>query len=339
MTRILFRCDARPELGGGHVMRCLTLAEALARRGAQIAFATNREAETVSPALARSAYLRLDAHAPADLPRPAGWTHADWIVIDHYDLGAEEHRAMRRPGERLAVIDDLANRALDCDLLVDHNPGKRPADYDGLVPQTAERLVGPDFALLRPEFGAARAASLARRANPGLERILVTMGLTDVGAITARVVDGLARSGREFAIEAVIGRHAPSREALEARAACDARLTLTVDASDMATRMAEADLAIGAVGGTALERCVLGLPAIAVPLADNQRPATRALGEAGAVIVIEPDTDFEARLAASIEDLITQPGRLAAMSRSAAEICDGLGADRVADALMSAPRA
>lgn len=336
MSRILFRCDARPELGGGHVMRCLTLADALARRGAQIAFATNREAPDLSGALARAPYPRLNADTPGALPRPDGWARADWLVVDHYQLDANHHAAMRRSGERLAVIDDLADRRLDCDLLIDHNPGKEPADYDNRVPSHARRLVGPAYALLRPEFAAARKASLARRAAPRLESVLVTMGLTDVGAVTRRVIEALRQACPALAIEAVIGRHAPSRPALEERAARDRAFTLTVDASDMATRMQAADLAIGAVGGTALERCTLGLPSIAVPLAGNQRAATHVLDSAGAVIMLEFDDGLEARLGALVSSLASAPGRLASMSAAAAAICDGRGAERVANAMLEA---
>ncbi|WP_158272104.1 UDP-2,4-diacetamido-2,4,6-trideoxy-beta-L-altropyranose hydrolase [Marinicauda salina] len=332
--RVLFRCDARPDLGGGHVMRCLALADALERKGARIGFSVNEGATRVAPALRRAGHAI--AVAPETRLAPAPWDGpSDLIVVDCYDIDAGIEQDFRRMTRRIAVIDDLADRAHDCDLLLDQNYGKDAARYAGLVPDHAALLLGPDYALLRPEFAARRDESLARRRRPSLERVLVSLGLTDVGGVTARIVDALLGADPEIAVDAVIAAGAASRETLEERSRAEPRLSLHLDAADMAELMTRADLAVGAGGGTALERCALGLPSLVTVLADNQADLAASLDAAGAAIGVgRDDGDLGERIAKCLVDLRETPTMLRVMSDAAARICDGRGAERVAGRML-----
>lgn len=336
MRRALFRCDASPTLGAGHVMRCLTLAEALAARGWTCAFACTSETAASAPALARSRFQMIVLSAPNDtaaLPAAvgAGW---DLIVFDHYDLGEAHETACRPVGARLMALDDLADRRHDVDLLLDQTLARAPDAYRALVPDQALILAGSQYALLRPAFAAARPAALARRAAGGpVRRVLVSLGYTDVGAITATVAEAIAPVLGDAKCDLVIGPAAPSRTALEALCACDARFSLHVDPADMAGLMAGADLAVGAAGATSWERCCLGLPGVILTLADNQRLAARTLDEAGAARMAETP-DGAARMLAS---LLADETARTAMAQAAARVCDGAGAARVADAIEALP--
>jgi len=323
---ILFVVDAGPEIGGGHVMRSLTLAQALAERGGRCAFVAPTPVATI-----------LDAFAGPEIGRVerAQDARCDAVVFDHFRIGATEQAALAR-GRPALVIDDLANRALHADRLLDVGPARRPEDYAGLLPEGATLLLGPAYALVRPAFAQTRPAALARRGrDEPVGRVLVSLGLTDVGGITGRVVNRLLPRLGEAAVDVVAGSAAPSRAAVERLAERDPRVTLHIDAADMAGLMTRADLAVGAGGSTAWERCTLGLPTLLLVLADNQQPAARALADLGAAEMVDARApDFEAAIDRAFTGLMRAPERRARLSRASAALCDGLGAGRVAEAFL-----
>ena len=305
--RILFVCDAGPGVGGGHVMRCLTLAGALRLRGAACAFVRTPEAADI---LAR--------YAP-DMSMVDGESQADLVVLDSYRMAPATEAVWRGLAKQLVVIDDLG-RPHDADLVLDPSFGREARDYAAPVV-----LAGPGYALVRPEFAAARTVALGRRTEP-VRRCLVSLGLTDVGGITGRVAVALAASG--LALDVVVGAGAPSLPALEALAA-DGRVTLHVDTEDMAGLITRADLAVGAGGSSVWERSCLGLPAVTLILADNQRDGAMNLDEAGVTLALDARwPGLEARLVEAVGRLIGGDGLRARLSAASAALCDGQGADR-----------
>lgn len=328
MSRILFVCAAGPSIGGGHVMRSLTLARALEQAGATCAFLASPEVAAI-----------LGAFAP-DMARAQSDQGFDAVVFDHYGLSADDHRALAN-GRPALAIDDLADRPLAVDLVLDSGPARKAEDYAGLVPSAARLLLGPAYAPVRPAFAALRETALARRAErPPVRRILVSLGLTDVGGITKRVVGLLRPLIGEVTLDVVVGGAAPSLPALRVLAEEDPRLMLHVDAQDMPRLTAEADLAVGAGGSTTWERCVLALPTLALILADNQAPAARALETAGVAPCLDVAApDFETAFAREISDLLDNADHRAALSAASAKVCDGLGAQRVAAAFLEIVRA
>ena len=340
--RILFLANAGPAVGGGHVMRCLTLAEALRRMGVECAFIATPAVSSVLAAFAGDEVVQLKlvgAEIGVLVERTAqaarAW-QADAVVVDHYGVD----RAMERMlgGQGLMVMDDL-RRPHACDLVLDSNLDRSAADYPGL-----DALIGPGFALVRPEFVNFRDAALLRRsANPAPRRLLVSMGLTDVGGITGRVLAALAQDLGDLHVDVVVGARAPGRAALQALEARDHRVTLHVDTRLMAALTARADLAIGAGGSSTWERCCLGLPTVTVVLAENQRENAAALAGQGASIVVEADASasvpqdevFQGQLRESFVRLRDDANLRADMTNAAAALCDGEGAERVAERLFA----
>lgn len=353
--RIAFRADASVEIGTGHVMRCLTLADALAREGAECHFLCRPQPGDLN-GLIRARGHSLHELAPPQPgwrasggPAHAGWLgrdwqgdaaevasllaglRPDWLVVDHYALDAAWEGAIRPAVGRLMVIDDLADRPHACDLLLDQNLGRRAEDYAALVPAGTLVLTGPRHALLRPEFAARRAESLARRRQPRLGRLLVTMGGIDRDNVTERVLDALDACPlpADLEITVVMGPQAPWRKPVEARAARMRYATdMRVGVDDMARLMTDSDLAIGAAGSTSWERCALGLPSILLVLAENQRGIAESLHRQGASIAVSSAAAAADFLASHLraETLIPCLHRL---SVGAAAITDGEGAARV----------
>lgn len=336
--RIAFRLEASGAIGGGHAMRCLSLARALADRGADCLFLVNEEAASVVPALAGIA-CRVVGPAPeaAVAAVRAAWPDgADTAICDLYRWTAPEERAFAAAARRLLVIDDLVAAPHHCDWLLNQNFGTDPAGYDGLLPPGCRRLVGLDYALLRPDFVALRPAALQRRLEMGRpETILVSLGLTDVGGITGRVCAALATILDFARAEVVLGPVAPSIDRVREIAAADPRFRCHVGLEDMARAMLEADAAIGAMGSSSWERCCLGLPTLAVTLADNQRPTAQALAESGIVTLAGDAAALDdGALRAAIAAFLGDTEGLHRLSRASAALCNGLGAGRVATALL-----
>jgi UDP-2,4-diacetamido-2,4,6-trideoxy-beta-L-altropyranose hydrolase len=337
---VLFACDAGPIVGGGHVMRSLTLADALIAGGARCAFV-----ETPAVKSVLDIYRPPMTRIPATSDRPEDVVSAardaasyDLVVFDHYGLGAEDHR-VGAGGRPVLVIDDLADRPLHADLVLDSGPERQAADYRGLVPPGAELLLGPSFAPVRPAFAALRPRALRRRVQHALpQRVLVSLGLGDLGGITGRVVEAILPYCEDLQLDVVLGAKAPSRSKVSAIALVYPHVTLHIDSQDMAGLTCEADIAIGGGGSSSWERCVLGLPSLLLILADNQRAAARALEAAGAVMALEATGQDPALAGALCEDFcnLLQDTRLRmGMGIAAADVCDGQGAGRTARAVLA----
>ena len=350
--RIAFRADASLTIGTGHVMRCLTLARELRARGHDCRFLCRDLPGGLGAQVSAEFPLTLlpaqDGPAPVGPPPHAAWAgvpwqkdaaetraaiaDADWLVVDHYAFDARWQAAARPDGARVMVLDDLADRPHACDLLLDQNLGRDGADYDAVLPDHAERLIGPRYALLRPEFAAARPAALARRGGP-LRHLVIAPGGVDAGNVTGLCLTALSaiRLPQGFRVTVALGPTAPHLAALRAMMLPFACTVLA--GADMAALMTDADLCIGAAGGSAWERCALGLPTLQLVLADNQRTGAAGLAKAGAAVPLgAPDDGLPDRLRAALGTL-SDPAQLAALSRAAARITDGRGAARVADAL------
>ncbi len=339
--RILVFPDCGPRIGGGHVMRCLTLTRALIARGATCAFAATPETQAVLQTFAAPDIdvLPVEGALEDAIVTVANWAEsfdADWVLLDHYFLNAAQEGALRE-GRRLAAVDDLANRPRAADLIMDSAYGRTDADYRPWLPENATILTGPAYAPVRPEFAARREAALAHRREGGhLRHVLISLGLTDVDGITLMVVQALRPLLDGLIVDVVVGSAAASLQPLCRAAKTDANLRLHVDTHDMAGLMAAADIAIGAGGSSTWERATLGLPTVSVLLAENQRPMARAMADDGLILTADVgDPRFEANLTGVVARLIGDPALRRQLSERSAAACDGLGADRFADALLN----
>jgi UDP-2,4-diacetamido-2,4,6-trideoxy-beta-L-altropyranose hydrolase len=308
----------------------LALAERFNANGIEARFATDRvTCETVG--LLTASPFEVIETAPAEAHRHALAIKTGIVVFDGYAFDQALEQRWEGLAQVRVVIDDLASRAHACDVLVDHAAGRLAADYTGLVPPRCAVLAGPSFALLRPQFGDLRARALARRGAHLPKRLLIAMGLTDVGGVTRLAVEGARRTGLALSIDVVTGKTAASLPWLREQAQAGAlQLHVDVEAMSMAELMVQADVAIGSGGGTSLERCCLGLPSLVILVADNQRSSVSSLVRAGAVSLVGalPEATPE-RIAASLASLAHDGAALAAQARAAAAAVDGEGACRV----------
>lgn len=338
-------------------MRCLTMANEIACRGGHCDFvcaqlpvslhqaalknghdvypiATAVPSDSDEPGWELSCWpeevQRADAHATS---MAADARHYDWLVVDHYRLDQHWEEHVRALAARTMVVDDLANRRHRCDMLLDQSPGRSASDYDRLVSRGCELRMGPSHALLRPEFAAARRASMQRRrASTQVERILVSLGMGDHHGVTERVVESVSALPLSATIDVVLSSSAPSLPGLVLVERRDSRIKLHVDTSDMASLMAAADVAIGAAGTTSWERCCVGLPTLLLVLAENQRRIAMVLDSMGAAIHV----DQLSHLGKALARLVANDSARADLSARCAAITEGRGAAAVVDEMARA---
>jgi len=356
-----FRVDASFQIGTGHLMRCLTLADSLSARGAKVIFLCRDLPEYLREILATKKYPLLDlghcgggeiANSMDGEPLPhASWLsvsqsvdaesslralgglRVDWLVVDHYALDANWERRLRPHAKSVLVIDDLADRNHDCDALLDQNfyPAMRER-YAGKTPDSCVMLLGPKYSLLREEFRLWRAKVTIR--DSGIRRALVFFGGVDASNYTGQLVNALpARVFEKLSLDVVVGAGHPRLAEIQAQ--CDKKkLSLHIQTGRMAELMAKSDIAIGAGGATSWERCCLGLPAITVSLADNQTDIAKGLQSIGASIFLGESLVVDPRCVTDeLASLADRPGILRSMSKCAFDLVDGEGADRVIDVM------
>lgn len=361
MKTAFIRADASLAIGTGHVMRCLVLADALKNRGFEVHFLCRNHTGHLGDYIAERGFtvhllpLGSEGYATlSDAPPHATWLGAmpqedaaacgeiigavggaDVLVIDHYALDRRFESPLRAVARRIIVIDDLADRHHDCDVLIDQNFGSEDSKrYATLVPQATRLQVGPQHALLAGGYAAARNASLSRR-DGSINRILVFLGGVDADNVTLRVLKTLVGMPNLVAhreILAVVGRGNRHRDAIAAFASSHDNITILPPQPSLVALMADADLAIGAGGVAALERAALGLPSITVAVADNQVGQASALAEAGGTISLgRLSSGFELTLEAALALLLQNPPLVRHLSATSAALCDGRGISRLLD--------
>lgn len=300
---VVIRVDSSELIGSGHLMRCLTLAERMRHNGKSVHFICRELTGNLCQIVSDKGFFlhRLLMHAPDNsLTRYAAWLTVsqavdaeeteeilrriqpvEWLVVDSYALDIAWEQQMRPLVQEIFVIDDLANRRHDCDVLLDQNFYREMEyRYDGLVPEKCKLLLGPRHALLREEFYAAR--KHLRERDGVLRRILVFYGGSDATRETEKAIRALLQLHLPAVdVDVVVGGSNRRREYIEEFCAQHDFLHYHIQVSNMAELMANADLCLGAGGTTTWERCFLGLPAIVTAVAENQIKICEDCAEAG----------------------------------------------------------
>lgn len=341
-------------------MRCLTLADELRQRGAEVFFVCREHSGNLVEVLQSKGYAvhclpspdggftrrENDAVHSAWLGVPweqdametaavLGMSHFDWLVVDHYALDLRWERKLRPRVGKIMVIDDLADRPHDCELLLDQNLYKDMyTRYNRLVPEFCMVLAGPSHALLRPEFVEARSNLPTRDGKVG--RILIFFGGIDLENETEKAMAALKLLNRnDIAVDLVVGGASPHIDQLRQLCLTTPNSTFHCQVGHMAELMKAADMAIGAGGSTMWERCCLGLPTVVMTIADNQVQIAKECAWANACFYLGNARHISSlQLAAVVEELLLQPEQLEICSEKAVCLVDGLGVDRVVEQLL-----
>ena len=357
---VAFRADASLDIGIGHVMRCLTLADALRERGANCHFICREPPGHLTDLIRKRGFSvhalsyckpleRPKDEIAASQPAHVHWLGSDWqtdarqtgailaelqpdwLVVDHYALDARWERAMKGDYKKLLVIDDLADRVHECDILLDQNwfGDATPNRYREYVPENCVLLLGPCYALLKSEYALLR--SLMPPRDGIVKRILVFMGGSDPTNETGKVMDALAHPDLgHLVVDVVIGVNHPDPEGVAKQISKRPDTHLYGSQASLAGWMVRADLMISAGGYTSWERMCLGLPAIVISIADNQTSTNNSMSESGYIDFLgEKEIVTSEIIVSSVRRCMDDPARLKKMSDMGQKLVQGNGLELV----------
>ena len=355
---IVFRVDASVLIGSGHVMRCLTLAEELSQGGAEVGFISRNHEGSLNDLICNKGFKLYELPAAASQVMSnnstrgeyAAWLgtsqeddasdtieilkeiQPDWLIVDHYAIDEAWERFVRPYVKKTMVIDDLADRKHECDLLLNQNYVKGEHQrYADLIPPSCTTLLGPQYALLRKEFTKARENLKPR--DGSVNRVFVFFGGVDPDNMTGKALEAL--SAPEFSqiyADVVIGAANPYRAAISNAVKQRPQTTLHVQVGTIAELMAKADLALCAGGTTTWERFCLGLPSLVVTIADNQVPFTRDLHQDGLLRWLGTSQEVNTHtLRKRVMQALQDNDRNLQEAKKGMKFVDGNGAKKVAE--------
>ena len=353
LVKVVIRADASIQIGTGHVMRCLTLAEGLKDKSTQVEFICREHEGNIIEYIENRGFkvhaipvLKKDTGIPLpsklevkNILEHGDWLGStqeqdahichqilgklipDWLIVDHYSLDQVWEMKLQGSFQKLMVIDDLADRSHACDLILDQTYNRKLDDYKSLVTSKCQVLVGSKYALLRPEFSEWREYSLRRREKPNFKRILITMGGVDRQNITEMVLDELNNCDlpAETSVIVVMGVTSPFLSSVRRKMkSLPFKTQIKSNVNNMAELMANSDFAIGASGATTWERCCLGLPSIQITTAQNQTVIADYISKSGAAISVTVD-----QLGQLKSWIIILKRQIKDMAKKSAEVTDG----------------
>jgi len=361
--KIFIRTDSSLQMGSGHVMRCLTLADELQQRGEDVVFVCREHTGNLIDLIEGKGHpvvrlpraeieyiqtLKDVAHAAwlgvsweqdvADTIAAIAEEQPHWLIIDHYAIERRWEEKLRPHVGKIMVIDDLADRPHDCDLLLDQNLYEAmEIRYDNITPESCRKLLGPKYALLRPEFATAR--KRLRQRIGVVKRVLVFFGGVDSTNETEKALQALAGIGnRQFEVDVVLGGGNLFKAQIQNFCAARDGFHYHCQVDNMAELMADADLAIGAGGAATWERCAVGLPSFVITVAENQEELAETAARHGMLFYLGKSTSVSSKkILEVLKVFITSPESMQSYSANCFAIVDSKGTQRVA-ALLNPPQ-
>lgn len=341
--KIVFRTDSSHIIASGHVERCLTLADYLKEQENECIFLCRDLEDNINKKVIIHNHRLIELPPPPNID-PGKLTPAErflglkaskdmgqtdshlkeigdcaWIITDHYGIDAawQEEIWNRNNQPYLLAIDDMANRDLFCDILLDQNCNLDKHRYDlRLKKEGCVTLLGPAYALLRPEFYETR--ETLRKRDGECSRVFVFYGGVDSDNATLKTLRAIHLSNlKDKHIDVLVGGKNPHSTAINEYAGHMRDCVVHKDVKEISTMMADADIAFGGGGVTALERAYLGLPSFITVLAENQRPGTECLAEAGAAWNLGENGDIDIEAIKLAIDYQVTPDALRQMSSAA----------------------
>ena len=356
--KIALRVDASIEIGSGHVMRCLTLAKLLRESEHECLFLCREHTGNLLNLINKSGFetktlptvelTNKDSEYEFNQNKYERWLgchwlddvkvtkeileefQPDWLIIDHYGLDNRSEKMLQRHGQKIMVIDDLANRQHECDILLDQNYFREPAlRYEKLVPTSCKMLLGPKYVLLRSEFLKAR-----KKVNPRkntINRVFVSFGGSDSDNMSGLIIDAFSTPNlQHINLDVVVGCNNPHREILKNKILLQQNITLHVQIDYIADLMANSDCAIGASGSTTWERMCLGLPALVIISGDNEKEIAMELESIKLIKLLDLNIlNTPSLIQNEIYSFINNDTERNCQSIKVMEMVDGQGTNRV----------
>lgn len=324
--KVVMRADASDLIGVGHVMRCVSLGIRLKSEGKRIHFISAEINDWLISWLQELDFgfshlpiecvrnTQLDAQLSALIVE--NLEECTWVVVDHYGLDSDWETVIKDKNKRIMVIDDVGRRAHSCNVLLDTSLRSTDIDdYSGRLLSKTLVLSGPSYVILRPEFDN---PSLVRFRSGEISKILIYFGGGNIDDELRKVTSAIRRSTtKNLEVTVVLGKTQTHQELIDDLSSIYSTIKIIDNSSDMANLIKEADLAIGTCGISAWERCALGLPALTVITADNQRDDALHLDSLGVLKNLGEASEVEeSTWLMEISNLLNNPTEVSKISKA-----------------------
>ncbi|MBF0492104.1 MAG: UDP-2,4-diacetamido-2,4,6-trideoxy-beta-L-altropyranose hydrolase [Deltaproteobacteria bacterium] len=358
--KFVIRTDASRKIGSGHVMRCLTLAQELKEKGAEVCFICRLHPGNLNAFICKQGFVCLDLPSPEKHPQRIShpkneyeaWLEVpqevdaketmdllaeagETLIVDHYGLDQNWEKRLAPHFQSIVVIDDLANRAHLCDLLLDQN--LQPAlhqKYPSLTPPTCKLLLGPSYALLREEFSAARKDLKIREGK--ISKLCIFFGGVDTSNESLKAIKACLKVSAPLELQVILGAANPHQKILSEFCTPYSQIKLYREVERVSQILKLSDLAIGAGGVSTWERAALGVPTLAWSISNNQEALLQSMAEEGRLIYLGKKEEItEETIREKIESLLAHPEQVQSLSKKSLELVDAKGAPRVATFLLN----
>ena len=360
---IVFRADASLKMGSGHIMRCITLAEELKRNGADVSFISRAHEGNLNSLIDKKNIKVVELPKVEVFEKSNNKTKGDnygewlgvsqeqdsletikclgnskpnWIIIDHYGLGQTWEKFIRPHVGNIMVIDDLANRHHECDILLDQNWFEDfDRRYKDLVPINCTLLLGPEYVLLREEFPETR-KKYKLQDKDVVRHIFVFFGGSDIYNLTGMTLKALSNSNlSDLHVDVVIGENNPHQSEIKELASARPHTKLHIQVDNISSIMEKADVAIGAGGVNTWERMCIGLPALVISFAENHTLLLSDLMKNRFIYYLGSIKNIDISfISENITNVINNSSSLIAQRKKIYKLVDGLGCQRVVDWLI-----
>jgi UDP-2,4-diacetamido-2,4,6-trideoxy-beta-L-altropyranose hydrolase len=340
---LLIRADASAEIGVGHVMRCLGLAQAWQASGGRAIFALATGLKELGDRLGSEGSGVVEVRAAPGSEEDAVWTKelgqrygADWVVLDGFHFTRRYRENLRNGNSRLLLLDDQGDRPpYECDVVLNTNPQASDAMYAHGAGQ-ARFLLGLEYALLRREFLEFRRehSEVPDRAR----RVLISFGGADPHNVTFRIVEALQGiKNLQLEVTVIVGASNPHYASLQVAVEKSSHLAkLLRNVNNMPELMSQADLAITAGGGTCCELAFMKVPMFLITMAKNHERTVEAYGTANAAFAAGWFDSLETTSwTAPLWNVINDRKLREELRENASRLVDGRGAERVVNTMKS----
>jgi len=359
--RIIIRTDASQQIGSGHVMRCLTLAESLRGFDSTVEFITRSHVSNLDKLIKNKGFKVYSLPNPSkyrsqqSLKKYTSWLGVqqdldanetiqiltgespDYLIVDHYALDYKWENKLRPYAKKIMVIDDLANRTHDCDVLLDQNYVHDQGRYHKLLSPSATQLLGPKYTLLRKEFE--EICKDRQQSYDTIKSVFIFFGGIDVGNLTTMALEVLMHPNLiHLSLNVVIGANNPYQDMVMNQIEKHPHAKLHVQVDNMAELMKESDIVLGAGGSTIWEWMSIGLPSIVVTTAENQISSVKSLAQDNYIKWLgNIDQVSKQIISKAFLEAMNNSKPLCKQSRKSQELVDGNGTQSVAKLLTIGP--
>lgn len=351
MPKVVIRVDSSYEIGGGHVMRCLAIAEELRQKGVDVIFLCRDYPGSYASIIRKRLFrcMILDAKQSPKGEAPNHETY-NWeldaeetisklclinechlMIVDHYGLDARWEHRVAQYSRAVMVIDDLANRNHEANLLLDQTAGRKVWEYEGLVNPNCSIKCGVSYVLLRREFDQWRSTSLERKRN-GIENLMISFGGSDKHQFTLRAFQVLNQliSLRNASVTILLGPSFRGEDQVHSLISQSSmKCTVSKNSNNVAQMLSSCDLVIGAAGTSAWERCYLGVPSVMVAVAENQERSAGEISASGAAIILDGGIFFERDLAENLSNIYKSKNILHKLSQKSSSFVSQNGIEMI----------